>query len=562
MLRMRKWELVLSAISLLLVGCSEPSSRFDGFADLAPEVGSATDGSDEDENDVDDDEDDDDDGTGGRETSGSGGETESDIDPEERPNADTATGIRILAVQANQGVGIDVARGGEVIPATERAGALIHGRKTQLRATWQLAIGSQPRAIQAVLELSFPDGTVETLIDERNVGDDSYFGGRDTAFEWTIPQEDVVAGLRYEITLFETSSQGPDFPPSDPFPSEGPADLELDPTDLTIRVVAIPVVTPGGGVTATPELRQAFEDNLRVTFPVQDVEVTWRAPWNRSAKLAQEQDAFDYILDARDQDDVGVAYYHLLLDDDTCCDESGGEFDWGGLGDLITDDDVANGYYGDAVTRLYRGEDANGDIGWLGLDTVTHELGHNHGRDHAPCGGPAYVDEAFPYRGATIGVPGFDIVTERMLFPTIPDAAYGTVPTDFMAYCSNRWWSDYSWTALYERIKLRSRMHAHAPRMEGLELRGYVRPGKKTAWRIVRGPTNPTGPSNGPALRLRGADGGETSLPTRITYRPDSEAMIVHANVSNAPDFRSLEMQLESEAVVVERANIKQFARR
>lgn len=78
------------------------------------------------------------------------------------------------------------------------------------------------------------------------------------------------------------------------------------------------------------------------------------------------------------------------------------------------------------------------------VDTMLHEVGHAHGRLHAPCGGAAGPDPAYPYANATIGVDGWDDDRESLLT--------ATDHFDVMGYCFPIWISDYNYTALFTRI--------------------------------------------------------------------------------------------------------------
>jgi hypothetical protein len=95
-------------------------------------------------------------------------------------------------------------------------------------------------------------------------------------------------------------------------------------------------------------------------------------------------------------------------------------------------------------------------VGWSGYsaahtaasETHAHEVGHNHGRRHAPGCGPSGVDSNYPYSGGAIGNSGhqnfgFDIVTLQ-IYPYAAPTAY-----DIMDYCDNQWVSDYTYAGLY-----------------------------------------------------------------------------------------------------------------
>lgn len=69
--------------------------------------------------------------------------------------------------------------------------------------------------------------------------------------------------------------------------------------------------------------------------------------------------------------------------------------------------------------------------------TLSHELGHNFGREHAPCGSVANPDPNYPYpNGALNDTPLFDSLLDRIVAPV------GL--SDIMGYCGGAWFSDYN----------------------------------------------------------------------------------------------------------------------
>lgn len=78
------------------------------------------------------------------------------------------------------------------------------------------------------------------------------------------------------------------------------------------------------------------------------------------------------------------------------------------------------------------------------VDTFAHELGHNFGRDHAPCGTSG--EASYPYAGAKIGVWGFDGTAWK-------DPARFV---DLMSYCTPEWISDYTYNAAQSFLQQRT----------------------------------------------------------------------------------------------------------
>ena len=112
-------------------------------------------------------------------------------------------------------------------------------------------------------------------------------------------------------------------------------------------------------------------------------------------------------------------------------------------------------------------------VGWDKLPSASgvaaHELGHNFGRSHAPCGGPGSPDPNYPYAGGVTGQWGYDLVSGVLKAPT---------STDLMGYCGNNWISDYTYAGVLNTRGLAPAVQVGAVREPSLIVWGRIRDGE------------------------------------------------------------------------------------
>jgi hypothetical protein len=93
------------------------------------------------------------------------------------------------------------------------------------------------------------------------------------------------------------------------------------------------------------------------------------------------------------------------------------------------------------------GSGARAALGWdylpSGSIVAAHELAHNWGRNHAPCGGPAAIDPNYPHSDGSTGSWGVDVSTQ-----TLEPASL----SDIMGYCDPKWISNYTYQGVFNYL--------------------------------------------------------------------------------------------------------------
>ncbi len=212
------------------------------------------------------------------------------------------------------------------------------------------------------------------------------------------------------------------------YPENGtPSSIDVLPVpEFHIRLIPIQV---GSGQTGNVNSGNIdlFMEELLAMFPVNEYIADLHAPIIVGVNPDNQGELYNQALRAVRR--VWIAegrpdyYYYGVIPQET-----GGTIGLGYVSDL------SEGFYGRQAVGWDRMPGAS--------ETLAHELGHNFGRLHAPCGGAAGIDPRYPYPGASIGTYGYEVEESQLKSPEIYKS--------FMSYCSPTWISDYTYTALLE----------------------------------------------------------------------------------------------------------------
>lgn len=323
---------------------------------------------------------------------------------------------------------------------------LVRGRTALLRVFYATAPESVGKVVTGRLEIE----GAEPLLAEATLAPASVEGDLGTTINFALPPELVGAdgnvGFNYRVSVLEA---GDSDNVAAHHPAAGFEAHAFEGAHNTLRVVVAPFAYNADGSGRLPDTSPERLEQLRARFlqlyPVSNVEVTVREPtqWNGTilpnGQGWQEVGLEVYGYRAQDGAADDVYYYGMFNPANTTA-----QFCSGGclLGVTLLNDQPAE--TGAVDLRLALG------VGFtdVGDDTATHEIGHAHGREHAPCGpglDPSSIDQTFPHQGGGIGVWSWDVVGGGLIDPD--------VYTDLMGYCQVQWISDHNYAALFNRGK-------------------------------------------------------------------------------------------------------------
>jgi len=370
----------------------------------------------------------------------SGADEPSEPAPGEEDAGSLASDIAVLRVEVNQGSAIAVVDDGVLLEPTEHV-ELVPGRPGVLRVYWQTEPSFEARDIEARLLLLDAAGERTLSRQVLSIAGPPDASSLDGTFTFALDETTLAEGMAFSVGLFEVGGTSSGASESGArVPAQGQAELGVATGPMTLRVMLVPVTPPGDpGLPISEEERETLALRLHERFPTSSVEVTVRDPMPHPSVIGDVAEVLDPLIEQRVADiQAGLegadwdVYYHAVLNLDACCTEGVS----GGYG--LTDVGGGKG-----ETRVSSSAAHPGDFvrdGWL----VAHEIGHNHGISHAPCG-VGDSDPQYPHADALLGAQGYDITTGALI-----DAAS---THDLMSYCSPSWSSDYAWEKFTRRVR-------------------------------------------------------------------------------------------------------------
>jgi hypothetical protein len=268
-------------------------------------------------------------------------------------------------------------------------------------------------------------------------------GDLGSTINFDVPGASIVPGVTYRVELTQTTSKGDN--PAASTPQGGGFDSLGSVSDgASLKVVVVPVQYGADGSNRVPDTSAAqlatYKAAFMATYPIDSMDISVGAPFYWGSPIDAAGNGWNDLLTAmadyrQQQGAPSDTYYFGAFNP---ADDFGGFCGGGCVAGL--------GWVGGDTDTWSRAAIGLGYGGSLTADTAIHEIGHNHGRNHAPCGGAGGVDPGFPYANADIGDWFYNIVTRDLVAP-------GTA-TDMMGYCDPKWISDYTFDALFTRIKL------------------------------------------------------------------------------------------------------------
>lgn len=326
----------------------------------------------------------------------------------------------------------------------DRLAPVVAGRDGLLRVYYRPDAGWKRHGVVGELTITSPGMPTPLVLKTVQDVTGSYSRDSDlkTTFNFEVPADAVRVDSRYSVVL-RLADKSVEYARH---PSEGAPEL-LDAASsgeqLKVKIVPVRYDADGTGRVpdVTPDAVEAYRAAMFAMYPTKKVEITVRdTPFVWSTPITADgtgwSELLQDIVQLRSTDRVpeDVYYYGLFAPAASIWKYCGKTVCIVGLSNLTGPSDV--------VTRVSIGVGYGDD---QSAETMVHEIGHAHGRQHSPCGDVLFPDKKYPYPGGIIGSVGYDVG---------PKALVDSESYDVMSYCDPKWISDYTYGKIFQRMQL------------------------------------------------------------------------------------------------------------
>ena len=347
-----------------------------------------------------------------------------------------ARDISVSEVAAYQSLKIPLTKGVTPIAKAMRAVDVISGRKTLFRVGVTVGTGFAPRELSARVTVT-NGATKMPYFAKQKVSKTSVETDSASLFQIAVPAEQIKEDTQFNVELVECAEAATTtgMLQQARFPALGDAPLDARKTGV-LKVKIIPLKANNRVPDTSETALKVYRDYLEAMYPIERAELTVAPPLNVTYPV-NWSGALDQLRQLRTKDKPAsdVYYYGMLRPLETLKEycKSGCTAGVGYVGSTTQ-----------AATRVAMGL-AFADETSAGV--MAHEVGHNHGREHAPCAPGnqiSGVDRKFPNTTANTEVWGYDSRKQTFFGPD--------KTKDIMGYCEPKWIGNYTYAALVNRV--------------------------------------------------------------------------------------------------------------
>jgi hypothetical protein len=367
-------------------------------------------------------------------------DTDTDVDTGPAEAGPLVEDVTITAIDLYQAVRVRLMEDGDEV--TDHPVPIVAGRDATMRVFVELDAGFTPRDL--VARVSFTGTSPSAVQAQAFVDADSTETNYSSTLNVEIPGDKLDSDVLYTVSVREVGDSMGGSSSGAIWPSSGYAGLDTQENGEPLQMVLVPVRYNADGSGRLPDTSDGqlglYEELLFTIYPVTGVDLILHEPMDWNGNVSAFGGGWVELLNAitqlRQTDGAPTEQYYYGLFSPA---NSIGEFcGWGciaGMSNLAMNP-------GDSWARASIGLGFPGEMSGL---TLVHEVGHAHGREHAPCGlGGQPSDPGYPHPGAAIGEWGLDIENGTLKDPN--------TFKDFMSYCDPDWVSDYTFDGLFNRV--------------------------------------------------------------------------------------------------------------